>query len=491
MIVDNKSYINIKIGWFKMLIYLVKETIKRENLINNKDKILVALSGGPDSVCLLDVLIKLKKEYDITIYAAHLNHRIRGIDAQKDALYCSELCEKNNISFFLKSEDIPKLAKESGKSLEEVARQVRYDMLFDIKSKLNIDKIAVAHNLDDQAETVLMKLLRGSGMQGLRGMDYIRPDGIIRPLLDVYKYDINKYCEENYLYPRLDKTNFEDEYTRNKIRLNLIPYLEKNYSSNIKQILSRTANLIRDDYMFIEKIAKENYELIKKYQSEDEVILDVKLLKNADISIRKRVIRTAINTVLKDLNNIETIHINDILELMEKEDGKMLNLPRNLKVYLENETLVFTLKDKVTDEKKYSYKIDINGYNRIDDLGLTVITTVTTKQESLKYPTSQYARVFDYSKIKGDLILRSRENGDKIKPIGLKGTKKIKDILIDKKIPAQERYMYPILSDDNGILWLFGFRISEDYKIDEKTDKVIRIQLKYDDNRRDIVEKYI
>ncbi|EHL15783.1 tRNA lysidine(34) synthetase TilS [Peptoanaerobacter stomatis] len=474
-----------------MLIYSVKETIERENLIKNGDKILVALSGGPDSICLLDILVKLREEYNLTIYAAHLNHRIRGVDAQKDALYCSEVCEKDGVIFFLKSEDVPALAKEKGKSIEDMARQVRYTMLFDIKQKLGIDKIAVAHNLDDQAETVLMKLLRGSGMQGLRGMDYIRDDGIIRPLLDIYKYDILQYCEENYLNPRIDKTNFEDEYTRNKIRLNLIPYLEKNYSSNIKQILSRTANIIREDYNFIENVAKENYELIKSYQDDNETVLDIELLKNIDKSIKRRIVRMAIISILKDLDNIETVHINDIIELMDKDNGKMLNLPRGLKVYVNYGKLTFTLKEKVIEEKKYSYKINLNGYTRVDELNLTVISNIISKQECLRYPTTKYAKAFDYSKIQGDLVIRNRENGDKINAIGLKGTKKIKDILIDKKIPAEERYMYPIFSDDNGILWLFGYRIAEDYKIDESTDKVVRIQLKYDVNRRDIIEKFI
>ena len=273
-----------------MITQLVKETVEREKLIEKNDRILVALSGGADSLCLLDILIRLKDEYNLTLYAAHLDHMIRGADALRDALYCYDFCKKNDVPFFLKAVDVVNKAREEFRGVEETARTERYSMLFEIKQRLNIDKIAVAHNLDDQAETILMKLMRGSGLQGLRGMDYKRDD-IIRPLLDIYKKNINKYCEENCLEPRVDKTNFEDKYTRNKIRLELIPYIEKKYSANIMKILSRTANIIRDDHNYIEKVARENYDLAKNIKNKDELSIDIKLLESMDIAIKTRVIR--------------------------------------------------------------------------------------------------------------------------------------------------------------------------------------------------------
>ena len=474
-----------------MIINSVRQTIKRENLIEKNDKILIALSGGPDSICLLDIMIKLKDEYNLTLYAAHLNHRIRGIDAQEDSLFCQKICKKNNVTFFVKNIDIPELAVQQSRGVEEVARDVRYDMFFDIKNKLGINKIAVAHNLDDQAETMLMKMFRGSGIQGLRGIDYKRKDGIIRPLLDIYKSQINEYCDVNNLNPRIDKTNFESDYSRNKVRLDLIPYIENNYCENIKQILSRTANVIRDDYNYIEKVSKEHYELLVKNKSDDEIILDLPLLKNTDTAIQKRVIRLAILDIMGNLNNIENVHIVDSLSLLEKSDGKIINLPKNLKAYIKNEDYVITTKNQENEEITYEYKIEINGKTVVNEIGLTVTTSVLPAKDSLALPVSKYIKVFDYDKIVGSLYVRSRKIGDKLSPIGLTGTKKIKDILINKKIPADTKYMFPIISDDEQILWLLGYRISENYKIDDSTQRVIRIQLEYDDDRRNIVEKFI
>lgn len=474
-----------------MIINSVRQTIKRENLIEKNDKILIALSGGPDSICLLDIMIKLKDEYNLTLYAAHLNHRIRGIDAQEDSLFCQKICKKNNVTFFVKNIDIPELAVQQSRGVEEVARDVRYDMFFDIKNKLGINKIAVAHNLDDQAETMLMKMFRGSGIQGLRGIDYKRKDGIIRPLLDIYKSQINEYCDVNNLNPRIDKTNFESDYSRNKVRLDLIPYIENNYCENIKQILSRTANVIRDDYNYIEEVSKEHYELLVKNKSDDEIILDLPLLKNTDTAIQKRVIRLAILDIMGNLNNIENVHIVDSLSLLEKSDGKIINLPKNLKAYIKNEDYVITTKNQENEEITYEYKIEINGKTVVNEIGLTVTTSVLPAKDSLALPVSKYIKVFDYDKIVGSLYVRSRKIGDKLSPIGLTGTKKIKDILINKKIPADTKYMFPIISDDEQILWLLGYRISENYKIDDNTQRVIRIQLEYDDDRRNIVEKFI
>lgn len=474
-----------------MIINSVRQTIKRENLIEKNDKILIALSGGPDSICLLDIMIKLKDEYNLTLYAAHLNHRIRGIDAQEDSLFCQKICKKNNVTFFVKNIDIPELAVQQSRGVEEVARDVRYDMFFDIKNKLGINKIAVAHNLDDQAETMLMKMFRGSGIQGLRGIDYKRKDGIIRPLLDIYKSQINEYCDVNNLNPRIDKTNFESDYSRNKVRLDLIPYIENNYCENIKQILSRTANVIRDDYNYIEEVSKEHYELLVKNKSDDEIILDLPLLKNTDTAIQKRVIRLAILDIMGNLNNVENVHIVDSLSLLEKSDGKIINLPKNLKAYIKNEDYVITTKNQENEEITYEYKIEINGKTVVNEIGLTVTTSVLPAKDSLALPVSKYIKVFDYDKIVGSLYVRSRKIGDKLSPIGLTGTKKIKDILINKKIPADTKYMFPIISDDEQILWLLGYRISENYKIDDSTQRVIRIQLEYDDDRRNIVEKFI
>ena len=220
----------------------VRDTIKDNELIAQGDKVLLALSGGPDSLCLLHILHDLQGMLNFSLSALHVNHCIRGAAADADEAFLLEHCKELGVELFTERVDVPALAKESGKTEEECGRDVRYRLL---KEK-GFDKIAVAHNKNDQAETVLMRIVRGTGVKGLAGMEYKREDGVIRPLLDVERAEIEKYCEDNKLEPRIDSTNSETEYTRNRIRLELIPYLQK-YNPNIIDSLTRLADSARDD----------------------------------------------------------------------------------------------------------------------------------------------------------------------------------------------------------------------------------------------------
>lgn len=462
-----------------MVIDGIKQTIEREKLITRGDKILVALSGGPDSVCLLHALKSLESTYGIRIYGAHLNHKIRGIEAQKDAMYAAKLCDKLEIPFFVKAIDVPEFAKIHKLTLEEAARKVRYNMLFEVKSKINADKIAVAHNLDDQAETVLMRLLRGSGIKGLKGMDYFREDGIIRPLMDVEKKDIIKYCENHELNPRIDHTNSEEEYTRNKIRLKLIPFIEKEFSHNIKETLSRTANILREDNAHLEKNAKLIFEKEVIVISKDTVKMDSEELLSLDYSISKRLIRMAIEKISGSLEGIETIHVQDILTLSRNPKNQaMINLPKGIFVYKRPEGIYITTKEMIEKTVTFSHNLEFDDYVEIPEVNMAIESKIMSKEKCMMLPTGQFTKAFDIDKIKGPLTVRARIDGDRMRPMGLGGTKKLKDIFIDLKIPREKRDEVPLVTDKEGILWMVGYKISEDYKIDENTEKVIRITCK-------------
>ena len=458
----------------------VIETLKRENLIEKDDKIIVALSGGPDSVCLLHVLCKLREEYGFTLYAAHLNHQIRGTLAHQDALYAMTLSTKLGVRCFIKSLDVPSYAKDKKMTLEEAARVLRYDMLFRLKEELGADKIAVAHNLDDQAETVMMRIMRGTGLNGLKGMEYKRPDGIIRPLMDVLKSDIETYCRENQLNPKIDHTNLEDEYTRNKIRIHLLPYIQREYASNIKEILSRMANGLREDSAFIENLAEGKFQTIAGVLDEDTVRIDLELLELEDISIIKRIIRNAYKTLEGSYNGLETVHLDDILELIQnqKNDAK-INLPKGIIADKKSNYLYITRKEIKSSLVEYEVEIPINKVIILEELGIKIEAHRISKEKSKMFSTGANSKSFDVDKISGKLVIRNRRNGDKIKPLGLGGTKKIKDILIDSKVPLENRNNIPIICDDEKILWLVGHCISEEAKISESTEEVIRISIKH------------
>jgi len=462
-----------------MVIDGIKQTIEREKLITRGDKILVALSGGPDSVCLLHALKSLESTYGIRIYGAHLNHKIRGIEAQKDAMYAAKLCDKLEIPFFVKAIDVPEFAKIHKLTLEEAARKVRYNMLFEVKSKINADKIAVAHNLDDQAETVLMRLLRGSGIKGLKGMDYFREDGIIRPLMDVEKKDIIKYCENHELNPRIDHTNSEEEYTRNKIRLKLIPFIEKEFSHNIKETLSRTANILREDNAHLEKNAKLIFEKEVIVISKDTVKMDSEELLSCEYSISKRLIRMAIEKISGSLEGIENIHVEDVISLSRNPKNQaMINLPKGIFVYKRPEGIYITTKEMIEKTVTFSHNLEFDDYVEIPEVNMAIESKIMSKEKCMMLPTGQFTKAFDIDKIKGPLTVRARIDGDRMRPMGLGGTKKLKDIFIDLKIPREKRDEVPLVTDKEGILWMVGYKISEDYKIDENTEKVIRITCK-------------
>ena len=451
-------------------------TINKYNLIEKGDKIVLGLSGGPDSVCLLHILHRLKDVLDIEVYAAHLNHQIRGIEAQKDALYISKLCESMGITFFVKSINVPQYCNDNKLSLEEGARKLRYEMFFEIKESLNADKIAIAHNMNDQVETVLMRMMRGTGLQGLKGIDYKRDGVIIRPILEIERKDIESYCEQYNLNPRIDATNLETIYTRNKIRLELIPYMKENFNSNIVESIVRMSNGLRSDNDFIESEALNKYKQVSSINGEN---LEINLNKYTDLhkSLKSRIVRYAIKYILGDTNFIDQKHIEEVFDL-EKDNklDKKIVLPRGLFVYRQKDKLVFTMKEIIIEETEFTHKIPINGFVKINEANVIIETEKMTLNKYKALKKDKSSKWFDYNKIKGEVIVRNRKPGDKIK-LSM-GSKKLKQLLIDLKIPKDQRSKIPIIQDDNGILCVGDLRNSEEYKIDKTTKEVLKICFK-------------
>lgn len=462
-----------------MLYDTVKKTAYIRKIISPHDRIIVSLSGGADSVCLLHVLRELKDYFNIELFAFHLNHRIRGLSAQKDALFCMELCEKLEIPLFMRSEDVPSYAKQKKYTLEEGARYVRYSLLFDLKKRLKANKIAVAHNQDDQAETVFMRIMRGTGLTGLKGMEYMRPDGIIRPLLDVSRNEIENYLTEHKVKWCTDETNFENEYTRNKIRLDIFPMLESVYPK-VKPQIAKMANVLRDDSNYLDNHAHSTFTNDASINEDGTVSLDLEDFMAHSSPVRKREIRFAAQKVLKSIEDIETVHLDDVMNLAYSSKGSgQLDLPRGLKVYKRSGALYFTTHEFKIEDVDFSYALDENSSVFIKETGHEIECKVMDKDKCTILPTGMFTKAFDKSRIKGNLIVRNKRPGDRIHPMGMEGTKKLKDIFIDEKIPPEKRGSIPIICDsDNRILWIVGSKISEDFKIDENTEKVIRISVK-------------
>lgn len=251
----------------------VLKTIKTYNLINKGDKVVVGVSGGPDSICLLHVLYTLKQELGIEIFVAHINHMIREA-ADSETQYVQNFCKKLDIKCFVKKENVTYLAKQQKKGTEEIGRQIRYEFFNEILTETDSNKIATAHNSNDRAETVILNILRGSGISGLKGIEVMREQKYIRPLIDINRTDIEKYCKENGLNPRYDESNDENIYSRNKVRNIIIPYIKKEFNPNIIKTINRLSAVATEENEYIQKIVKKEYCQMATKENEN-IILDL------------------------------------------------------------------------------------------------------------------------------------------------------------------------------------------------------------------------
>ena len=324
-------------------------TIKKYTLIEDGDKIVLGVSGGPDSMAMLNVLNEIRKEalsleglanFDIVV--AHVNHMIRE-EASEDEKYVERYCKENGIKFYSKSIDVQEYANNKKISTEEAGRIARYDFFDEVLLKTNSNKIAIAHNKNDNAETIIMNVMRGSGVSGLKGIEPKR-DKYIRPLIECERYEIEQYCEEEKLEPRIDKTNFENEYTRNKIRNIVIPYIKQEFNPNIVETLNRLSNLVSEEEKYINKQVEEIYnDICLEEKIEDkEIILDLKTFNNQEKVIKSRLLLYTITRLFGNCKGIEKIHIEDIIKLCSNNIGnKYLTPNKNIKILIKNHKIYF------------------------------------------------------------------------------------------------------------------------------------------------------
>ena len=318
----------------------VLDYIKKNNLINQNDKVLVAVSGGPDSICLLNILYNLKEKLKIEICVAHVNHLIRE-EAKGDAEFVKEFCRSKNIEFFYKEYNIKEKAKIEKISVEEAGRNARYEFFEEIAKESSINKIAIGHNKNDLVETLIMNILRGTGTQGLKGI--LNKNGMyIRPLLDISREKIEEYCEKNNLKPRIDLTNFENNYTRNKIRNIVIPYLKKEFNPNILQTLTRLSQIATEEQDFIDMEVEKYYKKIIINEEAECIKISGKEFSKIHIAIKKRIILYIINKLFGNTKQIEKKHIEDIIKLIDNNIGnKYLTPNKNLKISIRKGIVVF------------------------------------------------------------------------------------------------------------------------------------------------------
>ena len=323
----------------------VLKTIKKYNLIENGDKLVLGVSGGPDSISMLNVLREIDEDETIDlkfqIVVSHINHNIRK-EAKEDEEFVKKYCDENNIKFFSKSIDVEKIANNSKIGIEEAGRKVRYEFFDEVLKETNSNKIAIAHNKNDKVETMIMNVLRGSGLLGLKGIEPKRGK-YIRPLIEIEREKIEEYCEEKNLNPRIDKTNFDNTYSRNKVRNVVIPYIKQEFNPNIIKTLDRLSELVKEEDTYVEKQVEKAYKEIFIEENNEEIILNLKKFNNYEKVIKSRIVLYTITRLFGSSKGIEKIHIDDILKLCKNNIGnKFLTPNKNLKVLVKNHKIYFS-----------------------------------------------------------------------------------------------------------------------------------------------------
>jgi tRNA(Ile)-lysidine synthase len=462
----------------------VKNFIQKENLLSPGERILVAVSGGPDSVALLHLLYELREELGVDLEVAHLQHGIRGEEAKQDARFVAELAELLKLPFHLKEIDLPRMKSNAGKgNLEAWAREERYRFFADVVRERKLDKVAMAHTEDDQAETVLMWLLRGTGMKGLSGMsplhhhrvaagDSMETLTVIRPLIGVSKAEIVEYLEDRKLNYRLDRSNLDSSLLRNWIRLELLPKIQQRVGSGFSARLSRQAELLRDEDSFLAELARKSYESMC-----DSNGLSLAALLREPEALQRRILRHWIGRTRGHLRGLEFVHIDEFLRLMNEGPPQgRLAIPGGWELVREYNRIKLSKASRSLKRICYSYHFTVGALLRIPEAGMQL----SSKQVDTPFgpkATDPLESMFDLGELPGPLVVRNFRRGDRLKPLGMSGHhKKLKDLFIDMKVPLSVRATLPLLTTGDEILWVPGYAQSEIARVSAKTKSVLHIK---------------
>ncbi len=439
--------------------------IEANELIYAGDKILVALSGGPDSVFLLLFLLKFKWKLKIDIGAFHLNHKLRGKLADEDEKFCKIFCSKNKVEFYSSNKNIKLISKKMKISVEEAGRIVRYEELNKCAERNSFNKIATAHNIDDNTETVLLNLIKGSGLKGLTGIP-LKRENIIRPVLSISKNEILEYLKRNKINYRTDESNLSSDYERNFLRNEIIQKLKERLNPSLDKSALKTTLVLKQYYNYLtEQINPKLKILIDK--KVNEININTSLLDAIDSRLHGLFMQELLSKKFKlDLSNEK---INSLLDLRHRQTGRIIELEKSFVALRERNGIVIRQKKSY---KNVSVKMKPGDRKKID--GKTF--SITEKdRKMIKLNSTRGIEFVDISRCTKNFELRNWKAGDRFHPIGMKGTKKISDFLTEQKIPVAERKNKLVLTNSGKIVWVVGYRIDDRFKVTNKTKKVFEL----------------
>lgn len=445
----------------------VLKFIDENHLIQRNDKVLIALSGGADSVFLLHFLLKFKRRLGISLGAFHLNHRLRGADAKDDESFCGSLCAAENVELFLASKNVKSFAMKNKISAEEAGRIIRYKELNNVADKNSFSKIATAHNASDNAETVLLNLIKGAGLRGLSGIP-VKRGRIIRPILNLSAEEIRNYIHKMKIDYRFDKSNLQPDYERNFLRNKIIPALKKRLNPRLEQKILASSLIIRDIRSFIDKQILPVQKSAVKF-SNGELRLNLKKLKSLDLSLWGEFFKTSIEE--KFGIELSGENLNSLIRLASIQTGKKVNLSGQIFAMKIRDYLLIKLEPKKT-KRAFSKTIKA-GKGIIVNNHKLLITPV--RIADVKRSRNQSVEYISADNIAANFELRKWKAGDRFYPLGMRGSKKISDFLADAKIPSDEKKEQLVLTNSGKIVWVLNLRIDDRFKITPDTKKVFKL----------------
>ena len=442
-----------------------KNFIEENNLIEKGDSIVSAVSGGSDSVFMLEMLSAIKDDYDLKIIVSHVNHGLRGAEAQRDEDFVKKLAEKNGLIYEVEHIDMAGYAKEHSLTCEEAGRKLRYLFFEEIKEKYKADKVAIAHNKNDVAETIFLNIFRGTGLDGLESIP-LRRDFYIRPILCFEKSEILDFLKENNIHYVDDSTNFTNDYKRNMIRNEIIPFIKKNFNENIVSSMSRLASIAKENNLYLEDIINDKYIDIVKDNT-----IDREGFNELNHYEKTLVLRKFLRDNLNYLNNISKDNIEDMIKLISLDSGKKYDIDG--KHYLVNDF-----------DKTIFKKLDINELSEEISLDFKLDKVYNIYGSKFKFVLSDKIlskKYLDYDLLTGKLSLRNRRSGDRFNPFGMKGSKKIKDYFVDKKVSSDDRSKVLFLMNDDEIAYVVGYDIADKYRASSKTKNYLNVIMEGND----------
>ena len=463
-----------------MLSGRVKKTIDRYHLLDKGDRLIVGVSGGVDSMVLLHLLNAYRQELTLSLIVAHVNHGLRPMEAEKEADLVQKESERLALPYEYAQFNVKEFRKMGGFSPQDGARRIRFHFLNAVLKKYGANKIALGHNADDQVETVLLRLLRGSGLKGLKGMLPIREKRVIRPLLEVWRKEIESFAREKGIPFLVDSSNLNGKYLRNRIRLKLVPLIEKEYQSNFKEIILKTSTFLREENNYLEREAEEAYKKMV-CQEKDWLSFPFSQYRLLHEAIKWRVVQKMLGKIYGEeriMEQGEGLEVSLISKKLQQPfPSFLLELPFG--VFLEKRyDRVLLKKGRIEIIPPFEVELISPGRTFIEEIGKEVVIKELNKDDQFRYlEGTDSTALLDCQALYFPLKIRNFRPGDRFQPLGVKGIQKVKEFFIDHKIPRFERPKIPLLISGEMIAWVIGYRIDERFKVSEKTQRVLKVKV--------------